>query len=991
MRLSWNPAATRHEQSRRIEFAVGPKGLSKHLAEPAKIWVTTLPPHSWLAKVSLRNPFACPLGMDHPAEAFVEARRLLGLALERSGKPIEAAAVYQQSMAAGDDSLDVLRGLGHNLARAGKYDEARPHLEAAHDREQPPTPLTTGFLAVCTARSKTASPTEHAERLAAGIGVLTSQSVRGDEEWLKLAQDLFSEAYVANVKLSPEQLLELAQVFASCSACDQQAALIYDQLAGSQAIPRRADGKSAGDALSFIPAEVAWLYVRAAVDTVLKYDRDEILFDRAFRDRDGARKFFTERQWDFAAAERLFLERWAERREGSYPDAPGPLYPAIAERVLVEESRRLESLGRPETARAALDLAQRLGPTRALTLDRLAEWFYRRGDRKGAEAFLASWIENHPNDPRPLVRRGVLARLDGRQADALKLLRDAGDLANGAAKIKYLVVAARLAVSLGETERAADLIEKARSVGAIDAEVLTALAALWWQHGEFEKLAGIAEDLEAVRGDDPFRGLLAGLCHHLAGDEARAEEALRKPQEDERLRVEAGLLRAIVLGWENRDEEARAVLADVQPTETTRDLVNGLRGQFAWKAGDYAEAVADWEKLPTVKRNEWKLTALWPAAAFLAGIKHLTADQPAESLAAFRQATALGLKDDRLQFLEIRAVQRAIQVGGAGSGAVSKEQFSGLEYTLTANGTTPAAAAWLARGYRRQGHPDEARRLLEGAGDEHPHVLLQRGLLFLQERQLAAAEGEFAAALEKSPDSPAAVTNLALTRLSIGHLDGLPEMLDRAAERTTFGEWRRTLQIFKSLLPGQTSDPALTTLTAPEELRLLWRLQRLGRLETSAPMIDRLAQARPDSAAVQQARAEVQILWTKHLIDRGEWIDAAKIDPNAANSGHRALRNLLGVATCLSRQFGNAIKHFQASLPATGDDARVQQNLALTSVWTGDRARAAAHWKRCQTHLASHCPAPPGDADYLMRLGRAVRRRLEAAEAGTSLPEEVAT
>jgi hypothetical protein len=156
-------------------------------------------------------------------------------------------------------------------------------------------------------------------------------------------------------------------------------------------------------------------------------------------------------------------------------------------------------------------------------------------------------------------------------------------------------------------------------------------------------------------------------------------------------------------------------------------------------------------------------------------------------------------------------------------------------------------------------------------------------------------------------------------------------------------------------------------------------------------MINRLAKARPESTAVQQAKVEVQVLWTKHLIDRGEWADAMKAESLATTSGNRALRNLLGVAATLSRQFVVGIKHFQASLPPTGDDARVQQNLALTSAWTSDRTRAAAHWKRCQTHLTSHCPAPPGDADYLLRLGRAVRRRLEADEAGTSLPEEVAT
>ncbi|MFL5327536.1 MAG: tetratricopeptide repeat protein [Gemmataceae bacterium] len=961
---------------RALEIATGPKGLGKHLEAPQKIWINTLPSHSWLAKVTGRTPLACPLGLDQPGVALAEARRLLGQALERCERPSDAATAFRQALSAGDESLPVLRGLGYNLARAAMYDEALPHLQTVRTREQPVSPLTIGYLALCTARAKAGTHQDRVAQLSAGLGVLTSLSVRGDADWLNLSRELLREAQTAGVTITPPQLAELANVFASAGAYDLQAAELYNTFAAS--------GQT-------IPAEVAWLYICAAAELGLRLSHDDALFDRAFRDREGAKRYFMEKQREFAPIERVYLERWAQHHDGRYPEAPGSLYPAIAERVLVEESRRHELNGRPDAALAAARLAEKMGPNRALTLDRLAELAYRRGDRPATEHYLSTWIENHPNDPRPLVRRGVLARLDGRAGDALRLITEACDKATGPTKTKYLVLGARIAVAANEPQKAAELLDRARTAGPLDPESLTALAALWWQHGEFDKLAQLNEELEANRGNDAFRGLLAGLCHHLTGDEARAEVALRRPSEDEHLKPEAGLLQAIVLGWQNRDDDARTVLAELEPNGATRDLVFGMRGQLAWKAGDYADALAAWQQVPAAKREVWKLTPLMSAGAFLAGVKSLSADQPAEALAAFRRATSAGFNDPRLASMEVRAVQRVIQAGPAGSGAVTAEQLRGLENTLTATSPTPAAAAWLARGYRRQGHPGEARRLLEGVTGEDHHILLQKGLLHLHERQLAAAEAEFVAALEKAPDSPAAMTNLCLIRLSIGRFEELPELLDRAAERAGFAELKRTLRMYKSLLPGQEIDPVLLELNPPDEMRLLWRLQRLGRLETTAPMVERLAEARPDSTPVQQAKAEVQVLWTKHLIDRGDAAEALKIDPQVAAAGSRALRNLLGVAACLLQQFGKAIKFFQSSLPPQGDDARVQQNLALASIWKGDRERAAAHWKRCLAHLASHCPAPPGDADYLLRLGRAVRRRQEADEAGTPLPEEVAT
>src|SRR5262249_41791980 len=153
---------------------------------------------------------------------------------------------------------------------------------------------------------------------------------------------------------------------ASTDATDATAAAVYDLLAGT--FPNA------------IAPECAWLYVRAAQQQGLNLAHDEALFDRAMSDLATARAFYEAREWDFDAAERLYLERWAARHAGSSPPAPGPDFAATAEAALPNDARRQEPQNRPDAARALALLALRLAPRSAAAHDRLAELAYRRGD-----------------------------------------------------------------------------------------------------------------------------------------------------------------------------------------------------------------------------------------------------------------------------------------------------------------------------------------------------------------------------------------------------------------------------------------------------------------------------------------------------------------------------------------------------------------------------------------------------------------------------------
>ena len=99
------------------------------------------------------------------------------------------------------------RGLGLALAKIGKLVEARPHLEAAAAAE--PSALTSGYLALCTARLGEGDP---AKNLSDGLAQLTKHQVRNDAAWARLAADLFAAAKLAGVTPSPAAANELAAI-----------------------------------------------------------------------------------------------------------------------------------------------------------------------------------------------------------------------------------------------------------------------------------------------------------------------------------------------------------------------------------------------------------------------------------------------------------------------------------------------------------------------------------------------------------------------------------------------------------------------------------------------------------------------------------------------------------------------------------------------------------------------------------------------------------
>lgn len=255
-------------------------------------------------------------------------------------------------------------------------------------------------------------------------------------------------------------------------------------------------------------------------------------------------------------------------------------------------------------------------------------------------------------------------------------------------------------------------------------------------------------------------------------------------------------------------------------------------------------------------------------------------------------------------------------------------------------------------------------------------LALERGLLALADGHLLAAEKEFAAALDHDPASLPATINLAFTSLSLGRLADAVPLLARATAIASVPSQARLLKVLHHLAADGAADGAAWTID--DDRAVVSSLRSIGRLDSVGPMFDRLVAIRGQSPVVKQALAELVPLRAKDLLDRGDPAAArALLDRHAGPYAPALVRNLLGICACLYQDFPRAVRNFQNALPPVGDDARVQQNLALARGWAGDAERSVAHWRRFLELQSTQMPKPPGAIDYHHQIAELVMERLK--------------
>jgi tetratricopeptide (TPR) repeat protein len=304
-----------------------------------------------------------------------------------------------------------------------------------------------------------------------------------------------------------------------------------------------------------------------------------------------------------------------------------------------------------------------------------------------------------------------------------------------------------------------------------------------------------------------------------------------------------------------------------------------------------------------------------------------------------------------------------------------------LEQALKVGPQDPHVAYLLALAYKRQGKTADARQALRRIARPDANVLLQLGLLSLQEQQLAQAEQELARAWEADPACYEACYNLLLTRLTLGQFEACSGLFPKAVALAPSADERRFLGILQSLCATSQSavtepglDPLLQDMTDADEARLLQFARSLGQLDTVLALLRALAVTRGHSPAVQAAYAEAVLVQARQLLDQAQWGEAARLLAPLARERRAprellvALFNLLGCCACMNQDFDEAVHHFTTAVQLDANEPRLHQNLALSHEFQGDLREAEPHWNRYFDLLDGRVPRPPGQANYAERL-----------------------
>lgn len=966
---------------RALQRALGPHGLT-----PERGWAEGMPgpEKSFIRRLTAQHAFVCPL-LGNDVRAWLrQARLTLAQAHDRLGQHAEAAQLCQKLLGESAPTLPVLRTLGLALGRLEQYDEAFKHLRAAHDLEETKQPLTAGYLALCGAMGKPVQAEDKISNVVWAIGLLRQFTPDADREWARIHGRVLGEARAAGLVPALEDVRRAAQALAAVEAANPDAAGVYDDLAVHDQ--------------AAVESKHAWLYARAVQEHGVRGRHDLDLLAQTFRQAAEARQFFLEHGWDLDEVECIYLIRWADAHPASFPAELGDDAAVRARRLLLDRSQRLEEAGNLDEALATGAALVRLLPTDAKALDRLACLHFRRGNADLAVAVLANWQARHPTDHRPYLRLAVLEQQRGNRLARTLALQHALDRAKGKERAAAAWLGARLALvdwvksegggsesSGGSRPRLATSYEAFRLLQEClrdqpdHQEALACQAGLRWLAGDRQGLAEQSAAMRQPEGDPAFH-YLAAVSHLIAREYEPALAAARLAVGEPALVQESRL----VMAWSHLGlGDADGAIPHLKMVATDEDCLSvesaqALLGRVRFQAGDYEDAVQWWQQIPQSRRAGWQLEPAFLASVFLSGLTAYRQGRFEEAVLRFRDSGRLGFRDRRIgplmQLGLFKAGQQLLFPPGENHELdhVPEKAAGLLEKCLQVGCKDPQAAYLLAQAYQRQGRVREAREALSKIAAPDAGVFLQRGLLALQEKQLAVAEEEFARARQLDPAGFSAGYNLLMTRLSLGKLEAagevLPSLLDQAPESD-----RGLFQHLKALLTNGSSGE-LAALDRAQEEKLISLLRKLGNLEPVGRLIQELRQVRPDSPPVREAQFEVSLLAARQELHRCNWIQA---EQQLASWGRQwdvvrtpvtTLHNLRGCAACLGQDFAAGIQHFNAAIKLDDSDPCLHQNRALALELSGDSHRAEQAWMRYIEEIQESKSSPAELPHYGRRL-----------------------
>jgi tetratricopeptide (TPR) repeat protein len=622
---------------RALQRALGPKGLPLWETTPARMWVEVFPEgRSYVRRLATQHRFLCPVFGSDLKMLLRQGQLALAQAQFRLGRFQDAADLYGRLLQECPPTVALLRGLGLSLARLEHHDQAFKHLKAALDLE-PGHQLTAGYLALCGARGKPTQPEDKPKNVLWAVRQFARFDGLGDPEWARLNSAVFAEARALGLDLPREDLVRVCDLLASVQAHDVEAAQAYDHLA--QTYP---------DAL---PAVCAWLYCRAAREHDFTGTCDRELFTRTFRDRGVAEKFFAGQGWDFAEVEYLFLCRSAQAEPGRFPAVLGADYAPRGAAFLSGRAAREEESGHLDEACRCVSVLVALDPGNGRACDDLARLHHRQGDNSSALDVLERWYEREPGNPLPLVRRAVLAHLQGQYDGALASIAQAYESCSAESRAGVAFLAARLVLAAPDAQgaRAGDWLERCLEAEPNHAPALWMLAALRCTQQDWGALAELAPRMDRAEVTDARFHLLAAVCQLAAQDAPRALAAARRATSDSALAAEALYL----LAWAclQANDGAGACQALLQVAASGSPSAGHARlflGRLHFLHGEYEAAAAHWKGLDPAQRQQWQLDQALRQTVYLAGLRAFETGQFEPAAEYFREAGKLGLRERSL-------------------------------------------------------------------------------------------------------------------------------------------------------------------------------------------------------------------------------------------------------------------------------------------------------------------------------------------------------
>jgi tetratricopeptide (TPR) repeat protein len=312
-----------------------------------------------------------------------------------------------------------------------------------------------------------------------------------------------------------------------------------------------------------------------------------------------------------------------------------------------------------------------------------------------------------------------------------------------------------------------------------------------------------------------------------------------------------------------------------------------------------------------------------------------------------------------------------------------------LDQALKVGRADPDVAYMLALCYKRQGKTADARAAFRKIANPDAQVMLQMGLLSFAEKQFAQAEQEFSKAWQLDAACYEAAYNLMLAQLCQGRSDACVALMAQMKPLAPTEEERQFLGLLEPLLqrcqmakggkppPLPVSTPngapvqdGLAAMSVADEKRLLDLMLGLGQIEAVHPLLRALANARPTSAAAQEAYAAGVLVQAKKCVERCQWDVAERLlvplaqsftvgsGGNVPKPLQVATYNLIGCSYCMLQEFDRGINYFTWALKLAANDPWLYQNRALAYELKGQIDQADSDWNRYFDLLDRRVPAP---------------------------------